>query len=175
MTNRATAILGLVAVGLLPRAARAQGAAPPGGTVSILIQEIRLLRHTLEKQGSTTARAQLLIGRLTLQDQRTARARQAVERLESEVANAERERDQMQVAARDTAEALGRAADEERREQVEKQARMLRARIADFHTEISRGQSRLLEARQTLDSETARYEELEALLRDLDRQLESGN
>jgi hypothetical protein len=51
---------------------------------------------------------------------------------------------------------------------------MLRTRLAECQVDISRAQSRLSEARQDLDAESSRYEELDAWLRDLDRQLEGG-
>ena len=175
MGNQAIVGLGFAVVGLLPVAARAQDAEPSAGTASVLIREIRLLRQAIEKQSATAARAQLLIGRLALQDQRSARARQSVERLEGELTGAERERDRVQMAARETAESLGRATDDERREQLEKQARMLRARLTELQADISRAQGRLSEARQSLDAEGGRYEELDAWLRDLDRQLEEGH
>jgi hypothetical protein len=76
MGNESILALGLVVVGLSPAVVYAQATPSPGGTVNVLVQEIRLLRQALEKQSATAARAQLLIGRLTLQDQRTARARQ---------------------------------------------------------------------------------------------------
>jgi hypothetical protein len=84
-----------VAIGLIlacapPAAASAQGALPAGtGGLDAVVKEIRLMRQELERQSATTTRAQLLIGRLTLQDQRSTRARQAVERLESDLARAE--------------------------------------------------------------------------------------
>jgi chromosome segregation ATPase len=166
--------LGLVVVGLSPAAAHAQATPSSGSTVDVLVREIRLLRQALEKQSATAARAQLLIGRLTLQDQRTARARQSVERLESELANAERERDQTQAAVRETAESVGRVTDEEGREQLERQARMLRARLAESQADISRAQNRLLEAKRSLEAESSDYEDLEARLRELERELQGG-
>jgi hypothetical protein len=83
--------------------------APTAGTVEGVVNEIRLLRQAIERQSSSAARAQLLIGRLGLQDQRTARARSAVERLEGELADAQRGRDQLQVAARETQPSLEQA------------------------------------------------------------------
>jgi len=174
VTTRSLLVLGALVTGLGPAVALAQATPSPSGMVGVLIQEIRLLRQALERQSAAAARAQLLIGRLTLQDQRTARAKQAVERLESELAGASRERDELQAAAREAAESLGRVSDDEGREQLERQTRMLRARLASLQEDISQAQSRLLEARQALEVETSGHEDLEARLRDLDRELQGG-
>jgi hypothetical protein len=165
-------MLGAVLLGLAPAVARAQAGPPEGGMAGVLVREIRLLRQALERQGAAGARAQLLIGRLALQDQRAARARQAVERLESELGAAERERDELQAASRESAESLERATDDEHREQLERQSRMLRARLATLQGDISRAQGRIVEAKQTLELETSGSEDLEARLRDLDRELQ---
>ena len=139
-----------------------------------MVHEIRLLRQALERQSSMAARVQLVIGRLALQDQRTARAHQAVERLEGELTNAERDRDRMQTAGREIARSLEQVTDDERRQQLESDARMVQARLADNQADISRTEARLSQAKQALDVETGRYDELEAWLRDLDKQLQGG-
>lgn len=167
--------LGLILVCLLPATAHAQAALPSAtGTLDAVVKEIRLLRQALERQSATTARVQLLIGRLTLQDQRTARARQTVERLESDLAGAERERDQLQTAAREMARSLEQTTDPDRRPQLEAEARMVRARTVDAQAQLSSTEARLAQARQTLDAEMGRYDELEGWLRDLDKQLQTG-
>jgi hypothetical protein len=77
MRRRSRLAFGLLVVFLSPPAARAQTApSPSAGTLDAVVKELRLLRQVMERQGWATARAQLLIGRLTLQDQRTARAQQ---------------------------------------------------------------------------------------------------
>ncbi len=148
--------------------------APAAGTLEGVIDEIRLLRQAIERQSSSAARAQLLIGRLGLQDQRTARARDAVERLEGELANGQRGRDQLQVAARETQRSLEQTTDQERRTQLEAQSRVIRDQYAKAQQQVSQTEDRLTRAREALDVETGRYDELDRLLADLDRQLQAG-
>jgi chromosome segregation ATPase len=150
--------------------------APTGtaGTLEGVINEIRLLRQAIERQSSSAARAQLLIGRLGLQEQRTARARDAVERLEGELANGERERDQLQVAAREVQRSLEQATDPERRTELETRSRMIREQYTKAQQRVSQTESRAARAREALDVETGRYDDLDRLLADLDRQLQAG-
>src|SRR5438105_13131105 len=83
----------LLAAGPLGARGQAQSGASGPATLDTLLQEVRLLRKAIEKQGVTAARTQLLMGRIALQDQRVARARDALERLDTELAGAERGRD----------------------------------------------------------------------------------
>jgi predicted nucleic acid-binding Zn-ribbon protein len=147
--------------------AYAQVATPPGtGSLDAVAREIRLLRQTLEKQNASNTRAQLLVGRLALQDQRTARARQSVQRLEGDLVTAERERDQLQAVLRQAARGLERAPEQEH-SQLEAQVRMLREQAAQAHERISKIEGRLAEARQTLDCD-----EIDRWLAALDRQVQ---
>jgi chromosome segregation ATPase len=173
--THATATLGFVLVCFLPAAAHAQAPPPPSsGTLDAVVREVRLLRQTLERQTATAARAQLIIARLTLYDHRAARARDAVDRLEGEIANAERERDQLQAASREMARSLEQATDPDRRQQLESESRVIRKRIVEAEAQRSRTEARLAQAKQTLDVETGRYDELERWLNDLDRQLQTN-
>ncbi len=165
--------LGLV-LGLI--AASGQAQVPPAsaaGTLEGVINEIRLLRQAIERQSSSAARAQLLVGRLGLQDQRTARARDAVERLEGELASGQRERDQLQVAARESQRSLEQTTDPERRAELEAQTRIIREQYAKAQQRVSQTEDRLTRAREALDAETGRYDDLDRLLADLDRQLQA--
>ena len=175
MTQLSVRAFGLALVMLVPMVAGAQTAPSPGpSALDAVVKELRLLRQAVERQGLATARAQLLVGRLTLQDQRTARAQQAVERLQSEVASAQRERDELQNRFRAIAQRLEQAGADEPRQQLEEESRMTKTRLADSHTRVSDAELRLSHAKQALDIETARYDELDGWLKDLDRQMQAG-
>jgi primosomal protein N'' len=176
VSSKARVGLGLVLVCFFPGTGWAQAtstAAP--GSLEAVVKEIRLLRQAIEQQSTSSARAQLLIGRLSLQDQRTARARAAVERLESELAKGEQERDQLQLAARDTQRSLEQATEQDRRTELEAQSRRIRDQYATCQQRVSQAEGRLAHAREALDIETGRYDELDRLLVDLDRQLQAGH
>lgn len=158
---------------LLPGHGRAQ-TTPSAAVVNLdaVVQELRLLRRAVERQNSSVARTQLLLARLSLQDQRLARSRQSVERLEGELANAEREQTQLQSAARELGRALEQATEDGHRKGIEQESRLVRSRLTVSSSALQDVNGRLTQARQLLDSDTARYDELEAWLADLERELQ---
>ena len=175
MTKRLTwMVLGLVLAGVVAVEARAQMTPAPSDptTLDAVVEEMRMLRRAIEKQGVTAARTQLLMGRLALQDQRLNRARQATLRAEEDVSSAERERNELQTLTREVARTLDQVTDESQRQDLEQRSRLLKARLADRDAEVEKIEARLAQARQALAAETARYDELEASFNDLDRQLQ---
>jgi len=165
-------LVGLIVVVFAPVTAQAQAALSPGaGTLDGVVKELRLLRQAFERQNSAMARAQLLLGRMTLQDQRTARAQQAVERLRKEVADAEREREEHQSRFRAIAQRLEQSNADDPRQQLEEESKALKARLAESQARLSAAEARLSQATQALEVETGRSDELDAWLRDLDKQL----
>jgi len=160
---------------LLPVHGPAQTAPSTGiANLDAVVQELRLLRRAVERQNSSVARTQLLLARLSLQDQRLARSRQTVERLEAELASAEREQTQLQSAARELARALEQATEDAHRKGIEQESRLMRSRLADGSSALHSVNARLTQARQVLDTDTARYDELEVWLADLERELQRG-
>ena len=156
---------------LLPIQVHAQTPAAPGAAgLDAVVQELRLLRRAVERQSTTSARTQLLLARLSLQDQRGARSRQAVERLEVELLGAERERSQLQVGAREMTRALERATDPAERQSLEQESRMMRSRLAATDSAVDGVQARLAQAKQVLEADTARCDELENWLADVERE-----
>ncbi|MEO8358427.1 MAG: hypothetical protein ABI672_00230 [Vicinamibacteria bacterium] len=53
----------------------------PDESIRALLREVRNLREAVEKQSASTTRAQLLVTRLTLQDQRLTKAQAAVDQM----------------------------------------------------------------------------------------------
>jgi outer membrane PBP1 activator LpoA protein len=175
MRTHVSVICGFLVACLLPASSHAQSGPPSASaTREAVLKEVRLLRQTLEKQAATTARTQLVVARLALYDQRAARARSLVERLEAEMENVERERGQLQAASREMARSLEQVTDPERRQQLESESRMTRTRMVEVETQRARAQARLDDAKQSLDLESGRYEELERWLNEMDRQLQVG-
>jgi chromosome segregation ATPase len=88
------------------------------------------------------------------------------------VASAEQERGQAQNAAQEVARALGQATDDAARRELEDRARAIRAQLVALEATVNRAETRLTEAKQALDAESGRYDEIEALVDQLDRQLQ---
>jgi hypothetical protein len=168
-------VRGALAAGvlLLPALAYTQAPAENRQTLDVLMGEVRLLRRAIERQTSTAARAQLLVGRLALQDQRVARSWAMAERAESQSLAAAQHSTRMQAelaAFQDTVEDA--ATEPANRAAAEEGLRALKSRIAEQNAASPDLQARLVEAKQSLEAERARYEELEAAFQRLDRDLE---
>jgi chromosome segregation ATPase len=162
----------LVAATTLPARGQAQSTSAGPATLDTLLQEVRLLRRAIEKQGVTAARTQLLMGRIALQDQRVTRARGLLERIDAELTTGERERTNLQSAAADFAHRLEETSDEGKRAELERDLRRFQKQVGDQQRAVAEIRTRHTEARQALEAETARYDELESWLRDLDRELQ---
>ena len=85
MTGRLTGAILILCGFCAPPTARAQ-AKDDANTAALnaLLSEVRLLRHAIERQNTLSGRARLLVGQLTLQDQRVARSQAEAQRLEAE-------------------------------------------------------------------------------------------
>jgi chromosome segregation ATPase len=162
----------LLAASTLPARGQAQSTSASPATLDTLLQEVRLLRRAIEKQGVAAARTQLLMGRIALQDQRVARARGLLERIDAELTAGERERTNLQSAAADFAHRLEETSDEGKRTELERDVRRFQKQVGDQQRAVAEIRTRHTEARQAMEAETARYDELESWLRDLDRELQ---
>jgi chromosome segregation ATPase len=143
----------------------------PASAVDALLAEVRLLRMALERQAPLQTRAQLLVGRLALQDQRVARARAELQRASVEHADLARERAHLRDLLKDLEEAL-ETADASRRPDLEREVRSLEARQRQVDAGLAAASERRAWASEAEQSEQARYDDLERWFADLDRQLE---
>jgi hypothetical protein len=157
---------------LLPALAATQ--VPPASrtTEDALLREVRLLRIAIERQGTVNGRAQVLMARLGVQDQRVGRAMATFERAQAEAASAaqrlaqmRREHARLRRVVEETADAAARTAFEQKMQDLQRQ-------MAEHGHPPPDPQMRLGEARHALDTERARFDELEAALERLDRELE---
>lgn len=158
---------------LLPVLAYTQGPSRTGeGQPAVLMHEVRLLRKAIERQTAAAVRAQILAGRLNIQDQRVSRAAAMADNAERQLSGAETLITRLQQEVAGLRETIDAAADEATREAVEMQLRDLKRRITDAHTASTGLQVRVAETKQALDAERARSDELEASFSRLDRELE---
>lgn len=176
MSTRSAALLLAVGTVLLPATAPAQTSPPlpPASTTAApldaLLGEVRLLRQALERSTLLQTRAQLVVGRLGLQDQRLARARAELSQAEAEALNLTAERNRL----RTTLEEMGRAAetiDPARQQDLEREVRMVSARSRELERLLAAAQERRNRAAELVGTEETRYVELERWFDDLDREL----
>lgn len=169
----AGAALVLTAALTLPALAFTQAApAESRATQDALLKEIRLLRQAIERQSAVAARAQLLVGRLSLQDQRLGRSLMLAERMELQASGTAQGLSRIQREHTELRQSLEDASDPTLREAIERQLRDLKERITEHQRASSDVQARLMEARQALEADRAKHEELEAAFQRLDRELE---
>jgi predicted nucleic acid-binding Zn-ribbon protein len=142
---------------------------PPNG--DSIIQELRLLRQAIERHGRGSAQVQLLLGHLTLQDQRAARTQDAADRLDDEGFALEQQRRRLEAEVRDVTRALEQAKDEGRRADLDLKLRSARARLDEKMAFAARVESRRTRARQAASEEQARYRDLDAKLAEFEREL----
>jgi chromosome segregation ATPase len=158
---------------LLAPLANGQPASPPfDGPIDALLAEVRLLRQAIERQGATATRAQVLVGRLTLQDQRIARARAAVERVEKERSSATQESVRTNSSVTDLRRMIEGERDSTRRAQLERELKFTEPQLKELEALVADLELRHTQAVQALAAETAQLEQLETLLGRLDRDLE---
>jgi chromosome segregation ATPase len=159
---------------LVPATARAgQPATPlplPAGDP--LVQEIRLLRQAVERQTTGAARVQLLVGRLAVQDQRVARTQEAAERLDAESSALEQQRRRLDAEVRELTRSFQQETDDARRSDLEEKLRLARARVQEHAAKAAEVEARRQRARQSSTQEQARYQDLDAKLNGLERELQ---
>jgi predicted nucleic acid-binding Zn-ribbon protein len=142
---------------------------PPNG--DSIIQELRLLRQAVERHGRGSAQVQLLLGHLTLQDQRVGRAQAAADRLEDQAFALEQERRRIDAEIRDLTRAFEQAPDDARRKEVEGKLQSARTRQSEHTSLAGQVESRRTRARQAASEEQARYRDLDAKLAEFEREL----
>jgi len=166
------AVLAVVVVGAARAAAQAPQATPlPPPNGDSIVLELRLLRQAIERHGRGSAQVQLLLGHLTLQDQRVGRAQLAADRLEDQAFALEQERRRIDGEIRDLTRAFEQAPDDARRKDVESRLQSARTRQSEHMSAATQLESRRARARQAVSEEQARYRDLDAKLVELEREI----
>jgi chromosome segregation ATPase len=164
-------ILLAAAANVAPAVAQTPAAAE-ASALGALLTEVRLLRQAIERQSTMTSRAQLLIGKLALQDQRVMRWQAETQRLESDVAGMAAARNLTQARLAEMRNTLQHERDPERVQALEQEARMIEAQVKQSGAQHAALEARRAEAAQALDAERARYDELSDRLERLERELD---
>jgi chromosome segregation ATPase len=158
---------------VLPAEAGAQATPLPPPNGDSIIQELRLLRAAIERQSRSTARVQLLVGRLTVQDQRVGRAQAAAERLDEEAFTLEQQRRRLDAEMGDLTRAFEKETDAGKKAELDGKLRSARARMSEHTALAAQVESRRSRARQSVAAEQSRYQDVDAKLTELERELET--
>jgi hypothetical protein len=148
------------------------GAQTDAGASNAVVNELRLLRQAVERQSTTTARVQLLVAQLSMQFLRASHARSVVDSLETQLATTERDRDEYETAL-ETQRSLEQDPELPNRPELERQSQLIGQRYAYAQQRASELARRVARARESVDIESARYDEVERLLGELDRQIQA--
>ena len=140
--------------------------------LNALLAEVRLLRHAIERQNALSGRVQLLVGQLTLQDQRVARSQAEAQRLEAEASSLAVARARTQATLAESRTGTDRAKDADEAAAIQRSVRMLEVQLKQESTNLATLEARRVEANQALEAERARYEDLSARFDQLERDLE---
>lgn len=147
---------------------------PPAqdSTSTQLLDEVRRLRVAIETMVSTSARVQIVFGRLQLQEQRTATAARRLDDLREQLARVTAESARMNGGIADLEESFrsGRGTPEER-ENWENEIKGLKRVAAQQETERQRLQTEEGMAANALAAEQGRWVELNQQLEELERTL----
>jgi hypothetical protein len=147
------------------------------GSMTALVAEIRLLRQAVEQSGATAAQAQLLLGRVSLQEQRLANLGRVLQDARSRYRDAQTDAARHEEELRRMSTGPGPSEPHEREAWTQQVAQMKReaaraaARVAELRADDA-------EAERALTSEQGRWSDfnqrLEALERGLASQASSG-
>jgi hypothetical protein len=162
--------LALVALAAaLPALAFAQTSSPD--TLSVLLNEVRLLRIALERSATTAPQIQLLGSRLTVQNDRVSRVSRDLDAARNALAHAIEERTMMTARAQELESALARQTDDEMRKQAGDQLRAVRQQVEITTAQEQRLRLQESELLNDLTVEQNQWTDLNRRLDELERTL----
>ncbi|MBK5254582.1 MAG: hypothetical protein JJE39_00970 [Vicinamibacteria bacterium] len=135
-----------------------------------LIREVRLLRTAVERQASAAARVQLLVSRMTLQDQRVSRARALVDQHAQRISALTSEIGQIRSFL-STDPDSDAPVDTTRRREAERERKLLREQLAQQEAELADLESKKEQAALDFETERTKYNELEGQMTQLNEDL----
>jgi DNA repair exonuclease SbcCD ATPase subunit len=156
---------------LMPAETGAQDASPGDDAVRSLLKEVRQLREAVEKQSSATMRAQMLVTRLNLQDQRITKARGEVDEITNSLEHLRSSLPEYRLRMEEMDDEDPK--DEKERKEAARYRKQMKEMLALQEARVPALEAKLETARQRLQEEQARYDELDGLLGRLDGELAS--
>ena len=151
-----------------------QGQEPPRQDVlGALLVEVRGLRTAIEQMSSASARVQLVMGRLQIQEQRVNGFLDRLNRLRESVAGSERELAAHRAALTEVQSAMERSIEPGERTALEQRATQLRGAVSSVSREAQRLRTEEAELAGLVSAEQGRWSDINQQLEELDRILQS--
>jgi chromosome segregation ATPase len=147
-----------------PAAAQSQEAR----TTAQLLQEVRELRAAIERMTVAGTRAQLLLGRLQMQEQRMTSLSRQLQETRTKLASIQRERQSQAQRIEQFTEGLDHTLTAEQRLDMESALKMTKQMVVQLDQQVSALQIEDLGVGQALSTEQARWLELNAKLEELE-------
>jgi chromosome segregation ATPase len=141
-----------------------------GATTTQLLQEVRALRVAIERSTVAGTRAQLLLGRLQMQEARMATLGRQAQEARSRLAGAQREREAMTSEIKMMTESTDRVTSDERH-MFEQRLESLKRAIKETEQREREIQSEYDGLVQALSSDEARWVDFNQRLEELERSL----
>jgi chromosome segregation ATPase len=140
-------------------------------TSAQLLQEVRALRVAIERMTVAGTRAQLLFGRLQMQEQRLTSLAGQLQETRTRLASVQRDRQNHASKVEGLIEGIDHARNAEQRLDMEQALKVARQTLAQFDQQVSALQAEDVGIGQALSTEQARWVELNGRLEELEGQL----
>ena len=137
-------------------------------TTAQLLQEVRALRTAIERMTVSGTRAQLLLGRLQMQEQRMTSLGQQLQETRTKLANLQRQRQQHVFQIERFNEIIEKASTPEQRAEVEMSLPMMKQEVKQLDQQMEALQAEDAGLTQALSADQARWVELNARLEELE-------
>ena len=155
----------------VPASAAAVVPAQESRTTEQLLLEVRALRSAIERMTVSGTRAQLLLGRLQMQEQRMTTLGQQLVESRTKLAARQRERQGLAAEIELSTERLGRVSTPEEQMQVELGIKASKQALKQLDDQVGALQADDASLAQALSTEQARWIELNGRLEELENML----
>lgn len=137
-------------------------------TTAQLLQEVRALRVAIERMTAAGTRAQLLFGRLQLQEQRLTSLGRQLQETRTKLGDVRRERENQARTIESLTESADRASTPQQRLEMENALKHFKVMVAQLDQQVTALQGEDAGLSQALSAEQARWIELNSRLEELE-------
>ncbi|HXG66399.1 MAG TPA: hypothetical protein VNO70_14970 [Blastocatellia bacterium] len=154
--------------------AAAQSAKPPEDrTLQALLNEVRLLRETLQRLNLNAYRSQIIVERIRAQNDRVTRLTRALEDTREEIANLQANLQQLSERAKGLEAQIQQEADTNKRAQLEAMEKEFKFALEQGKQRLERLREREMRLTNELQEEQGKLHDLEARLEAMEREIEN--
>jgi hypothetical protein len=142
-------------------------------TIQSLLNEVRLLRKTLQRTGLTSYRSQIIIERIRAHNEQVLRLTRTLEEVQNEIEKIEATISRLQEESKITETQIEQETDAIRRSQLELESKDGKRIVEQYKSKLERQREREVQITKQLRADQARLDELESRLESLEREIEN--